>query len=623
PSGQPSGRPSGQPIAQPSGQPSAQPSNSPLIFGVTRTSRPTKQPTSQPTSSPTGLPTSSPSLSSETQWSAALSDLLEGLSDSLHRGAQITSFSDLLLSNALVFGGTAAFANYRADLATVEQFNSIQSIQLFHTSSLYQTPLFGNTTCAHPATASAIVRRLVDSRSFDNVYLSSEYTCQGSTWVVHNCPESSSVKLCVDCFDPCLFSNVNSRTVFPHNCESTNCLHSLVLSSVEPFPPAQIGNLSIDSRSTSTIEVSLQTSEFAFVYCKAFRSTVPSTVDEVLLENRVNATQNNKVRFLFSDLAPASNYSIYCVTVSSSGSTLGYAAMLAAVAQTATRCCKVVTVTLVEMLYSADYSNQQALSIVVDSAPLLNVSLALAHSMPNSLNSPNSLTAPATSRCTFSPQISLEATSVVGQAVAVAVRCGADVATGTYTLQAVLSGASSAQYEVRFASGQSFQVVDSSTTVTLKPSLVAAVFAKNGGTFDVTFSTATNKALLPDAFGCSLLLSFTGAGNAQCLWTSSRSIRVTQFGAARVGLLSAVTLGSGTATVTVQRLKAICPLVSCGALPAINPADKVYIAAPAAPLIPLVNLVAPSRIGHCQPLHLDLSSSSGSAGRPWVSAVSR
>jgi hypothetical protein len=575
-------------------------------------------PSSQPTGRPSSQPTSSPTLTTESQWSLLLTDLYKQLLTGA-KGLVLSTFGELLLENSLTFGGVADF--YRTtyeELKPVQESNTINAVQLFTTKSLYSAPVFQNVTCSNPASAAKIVSRLANAPKYDNVWRPTNISCDGHVWMIHNCPTYAKMKLCVDCFDPCVLQSINSAAAFPYHCDAVGgCLQSLVVHSTEPFPPAKIVSAVFSERLTRSIKLTIAASDRSFVYCAASpMNQAPSSVSTVIIKNNVQATYPEQALFTFRDLTPSTNYTVYCVAKSLSGSTTSYADMIAGALPFSTACCKTITVNLVETMFAAGYKSSKAVTVTATDAPRVAVYVAVSHSLSASANA--SL---LPYRCTFSPVVNIRNNSQVGSkgTSSLALSCGARVPSGTYTLSAALKGPSRGEFVVEYPHGNTFTVIDATTPITASPALQSAEFASDGAYVVVTFSIPTNRALLADAFKCSELFSFVGLAQSSCMWADARNVRIIISGSSKLGIGSVIALAAGSTA--VANLKVACPsAVVCGLSQAINPASTISVQKPTTPVVAQVLISAASSVGQCQTLALDFSSCAGSGGRSWDSA---
>ena len=163
------------------------------------------------------------------------------------------------------------------------------------------------------------------------------------------------------------------------------------------------------------------------------------------------------------------------------------------------------------------------------------------------------------------------------------------------------------------------------------PTLVSCVFDSSGGYSVVTFDKPTDQASITgDSWPCSKLFVFADVNSTTCVWTSLSTVKV---------VFRAVTTSSlkpkDTLTVKAGVLRANCrPKTNCSEDQMLQPIFRngnnsiplptglsVIVQQPLVPVVPSIVLTAPTKIGPCNDLTIDLSSSTGSGGRPWSSVV--
>ena len=193
------------------------------------------------------------------------------------------------------------------------------------------------------------------------------------------------------------------------------------------------------------------------------------------------------------------------------------------------------------------------------------------------------------------------------------------LAAGTYRYEVSLSGAAASQYEVVYTSATQAVTVVSSNVPLPAPVLKTATFSNDGSYVAVTFDTATDRGQLPSRFTCSSLFEFSCAATSSCLWTSSST--VSAFVDPSLGCVavdSPVTIADSTI-----QLKAQCRTSNCDTSTwlSASPAVRILITSSTNAVSPKVSISAPSSIGECDALVLDLSGSSGNGGRDWIRAV--
>ena len=188
---------------------------------------------------------------------------------------------------------------------------------------------------------------------------------------------------------------------------------------------------------------------------------------------------------------------------------------------------------------------------------------------------------------------------------------------GIYQLQFSISGPSVKEYNITYPR---LTVVNILSRVQESPTpiLQAGVFSSDGSSIFVKFNGSTNQANNPTTFECSDLFVFQGVNTSMCTWRDTSSIQIYQISSETSQLL---VVNSVIRLKSVSTFKAACPNgIDCGKWKSI-PSGIVYVSAPSHRVLPDVQLSGPSLISVCQPLVLDLTSSSGNAGRPWNISV--
>lgn len=162
------------------------------------------------------------------------------------------------------------------------------------------------------------------------------------------------------------------------------------------------------------------------------------------------------------------------------------------------------------------------------------------------------------------------------------------------------------------------------------PMISSCIFDNSGGYFVVAFSTVTDEANIRFlSWKCSMLFDFHDADNTNCSWTSLSTVK------GFFSVLTDISLHPGdTLSVRGGKLKAACrpktecslnayllahPAVGSGRLLGSSISSSVIVQQPLVPLVPLIVLGMPSRIGSCNNLTVDLSSSTGNGARRWSS----
>jgi hypothetical protein len=194
------------------------------------------------------------------------------------------------------------------------------------------------------------------------------------------------------------------------------------------------------------------------------------------------------------------------------------------------------------------------------------------------------------------------------------------VSAGDFTFAVELSGPSAAEYTVMYTGSTQLRVLRA-TDEPAAPSLLAAQFSNDGSNIVVSFDSPTDRSGFAGVFPCRLLLSFPGDADATCAWSSDANILVypTYGEEAPEDVLR---VGS-TLVVLGGVLRASCPASAssrCSSWNAVTSA-AVQVTSPSAASAPAVVLTAPLQVSACNALSLDVSASTGSAGRPWESVT--
>jgi hypothetical protein len=173
----------------------------------------------------------------------------------------------------------------------------------------------------------------------------------------------------------------------------------------------------------------------------------------------------------------------------------------------------------------------------------------------------------------------------------------------------LVSGPSTSQYEVIYPRGTQIMYIPANSEPPT-PYILTAVFSSSGTTVIVSFSANTDLGLVTTSkFGCSKLFVFKNASSSNCQWQDSSNVIVYS---------NKVNIGD-TIRVFPNTIKAQCTSAQlCDKWNYTTPA-AVTIRGPAYAVVPSIVIAAPAIINKCDSLSVDLSSSTGSGGRPWSS----
>jgi hypothetical protein len=180
-----------------------------------------------------------------------------------------------------------------------------------------------------------------------------------------------------------------------------------------------------------------------------------------------------------------------------------------------------------------------------------------------------------------------------------------------------VAGISSDEYLISPSENVTLFVLSKYQVATL-PNLATAVFSSSGTSIIVTFDVSTDYfglATVP-SWSCSLLLNFPGSSDAFCSWISATQLR-----AFFVGEEGAVV--GDSVILRPDKLGSSC---TNALFPCLKPSTKsaggnTTIRAPGEVDSPTVVLNVPSASSTCDDLLLDATSSSGNGGRSWRSIL--
>lgn len=173
------------------------------------------------------------------------------------------------------------------------------------------------------------------------------------------------------------------------------------------------------------------------------------------------------------------------------------------------------------------------------------------------------------------------------------------------------------------------------------PSLISCIFDVSGAYVVITFNTPTDEAgITALTWQCDKLFTFRSAKSTVCSWTSLTTVRGTFDGSA----LSLLQPGD-TLAVLGGLLRSACMGTSCSSNAYLEVSDEsdrsqfrlkspssdrmalsssaahVIVQAPTVSVVPTIVVGAPTQLGACNNLSVDLSASTGSGGRRWSSVT--
>ena len=357
----------------------------------------------------------------------------------------------------------------------------------------------------------------------------------------------------------------------------------------------------------------------------------PSSVKDIASANNVALSSDRVATISIKNLVPSSNYTVYCFTQTLLGIELSLTQALELHAPYSSDCCKLVTLNLLTTSVVESTSVASIGTITVNYAPSAQivVSLLLTRTDPD---------AAAAAAAGFQPSslpISIftisSATFKQGAALSFAFVAGS---AGSFLLEAHISGPSESEYakDVKFLSTNHTIVVLKSTDEPPTPALSSAAFSSDGTSAIVGFNSRTNRGGYVSIFPCDALLAFDAMGCTTCQWLDDSRILLTFSyggggGDCSSGLrhhhhrrrLDEIRVKSPITVAPDSSIRAYCTNKDvCESWAAASPVIVVSVEPPEEPSQPAVSVSGPAVIGPCASLLLDLSGSTGGAGRDWV-----
>ena len=172
-----------------------------------------------------------------------------------------------------------------------------------------------------------------------------------------------------------------------------------------------------------------------------------------------------------------------------------------------------------------------------------------------------------------------------------------------------------------------------SPTIPMKdpPKIESCHFSNDGSYIKLVFDVATDRGNFERSHQCEIMLDFPHVGNAMCRWSDDSILRVFPAEFDSFSVPSLVEIGD-ILRVKDSIVKSKCPseasLSECSKWPTSSNLECV-VSPPVSPSLPSVSISSPSVVSSCNSFTLDISTSTGSGGRPWsyhlinVTSVSR
>ena len=461
--------------------------------------------------------------------------------------------------------------------------------------------------------------------------------CEGVKWTSRMCPGAKLPSICTNtpfpgygmgCKDPCaMHTPANPDPLCPNvnvlsPCSATGyaCLAKnapftafRVLSAdfkIKAPAPTPTFTSVVSRQNAVDIEVSVSNKDGvnagSAVVCAAFEvGEVPSTTAAVSARGQGEvADKDGSAKFSLDKLEAATAYDVYCTTTSSLGNPMKIADVVKTKYPVKTKCCKMITVNVaVDSLYQGKNA-LNSIAVVVASQPSTDITITLTTTL-----------AGGSTQALLPASTSIVASGVPVKSFQASISALNTAAPGVVTVVAVVTGTDSADYDVIYPKGNSFEVL--SIDVPLPPPIfLGARFGNDGSSLEATFTADTNYGGLTAAsWPCRALFDFPGVNATQaCKWSSPSTVVMTLGGKASVVPGDALTLLGG-------KIKSACTLAGgCASWVAAASAAAV-IAVPTAPAVPEVKIAAAASISPCDPYKIDFAGSVGNSGRPWKSVA--
>ena len=357
-------------------------------------------------------------------------------------------------------------------------------------------------------------------------------------------------------------------------------------------------------REQISMQLSVPTSSgSATVHCGAFTAGQNVTALTIRNQQHHEITSAASVTVNITNLIPATDYSVYCYAARTGEPTTPLATILNTLTAASTACCRElrVSMSVLETLQDTP-ALPQAIALSVDNPPSESFDAEITF-----------LTTGDVAPCATFPMSVTFSSSSVGTQMVTLTTGGA----GEHQLLVTLSGASAAAYEVVYYSSRIFTVISSHVDPAV-PVALQAVFSNDGGSVALTFDSPTDQGGFANIFPCTQLLSFAGDSTATCVWSDAATAVVYP----KYSGSASETLNVGqNLTVIANKIRAFC---ASDALPenCVNYVkvgrSPVEVRAPFSLVLPTVLISAPRTLDACSALTVDLTTSSGAAGRPWV-----
>ena len=449
--------------------------------------------------------------------------------------------------------------------------------------------------------------------------------CSGNAWTVYTCSGDMTMplSLCVNCVNPCspltsiadISSCSGNITAATNGDQQLSFAQILSVGFVGLFKPPEITIVNITS-SRSSITVSAMMSSAGELACAVFLSTAaaPTSYDQIEVQNYLSfSSSRNESILIMTGLQAITQYKIYCFT-----SSYGVRTTLSTVVEkyflTSTKCCKYLSVSQSSTTLLEGVNSLNFLSMTLSAYPTSSIAVLIAL-----MQLKNGTATFSTSANLIPSRFEIDGSSSLSPLQLVASLSKLSVRSYSYSIQ--IGGSSVNEYEVVFSSGRNpvFSVT-AADSIQPAPSLSQAVFSDDGSSFTMLFDSATNRGSTTTSFNCAQLFEFACAKQSQCQWQDDRHVISFVYGSSSCASPGALVRLSAEASIKAPCLAAggKCPSYSMWPN---TTRSAVSIGSPIAGIAPQIVVSVPAVVGSCDSLTIDISSSTGSGGRPWIVAM--
>eukprot|EP01038_Epipyxis_sp_PR26KG_P007133 gene7133-9734_t len=392
------------------------------------------------------------------------------------------------------------------------------------------------------------------------------------------------------------FTVTNSPTSEPSQIPSLS--PSSFPTTVSPTPLSNIiattGEVSIFNPSHAiNVKLKLSGLETVFVYCGTFsENVVPQSVSIVINKGFYSLSSNGYANVTVDGLKASTSYSIYCATKGFSGMISNYQDMINQMILFQTNCCKQISVSVNSKIGRVNNMLHSVVKLSIDSLPSSSIVVDIV------CTSSTSQTAQVVPKSLLFKTDSI----AVSQTVSILFTLP-----GIYYYSIVVNGDSKDEYNWRFASSN-FTIIQSSSDILAPPQLSSAKFSDDGSCVELLFDSSTNKGGYTNNFLCGSMLSFSGDSTSTCSWNDDRTIKI--YYPFKLIVNSVILLKNNNNITGECSSVAICSE---------SIETSVLVMPPSNPIPPIVNINVQPIVSICSGARMDLTSSTGSAGRPWLS----